>query len=55
MSEKTREVKKFQDAMYTQSLYGETIYSWMAQWPEYEDRLRQQSWGTSLVFYDITS
>ncbi len=28
MSEKTREVKKFQDTMYTQSLCGETIYKY---------------------------
>ena len=28
MSEKTREVKKFQDTMYTLSLCGETIYKW---------------------------
>ncbi len=26
MSEKTREVKKIQDTMYTQGLCGETIY-----------------------------
>ncbi len=25
MSEKTKEVKKFQDTMYTESLHGETI------------------------------
>ncbi len=29
MSEKTREVKKFQDRMYTQSLHGETIYGYI--------------------------
>ncbi len=28
MSEETREVKKFQDTMYTQSLCGETIYKY---------------------------
>ncbi len=28
MSEKTKEVKKFQDTMYTQSLCGETIYKY---------------------------
>ncbi len=30
MSEKTKEVKKFQDTMYTQSLCGETIYKFMS-------------------------
>ncbi len=29
MSEKTREVKKIQDTMYTQSLCGETIYKFV--------------------------
>ncbi len=35
MSEKTREVKKFQDKMYTQSLHGETIYEYklLGLWP----------------------
>ena len=28
MSEKTKEVKKFHDIMYTQSLHGETIYEY---------------------------
>ncbi len=28
MSEKTKEVKKFQDTMYTLSLHGETIYKY---------------------------
>ena len=28
MSEKTKEVKKFQDTMYTQRLCGETIYKY---------------------------
>ena len=28
MSEKTREVKKYQDTMYTLSLYGETFYKY---------------------------
>ena len=28
MSEKTREVQKFQDTMHTQSLHGETIYEY---------------------------
>ncbi len=35
MSEKTREVKNFQDTMYTQRLYGETIYEYklLGLWP----------------------
>ncbi len=28
MSEKTKEVKKFQDTMYTLNLHGETIYKY---------------------------
>ncbi len=28
MSEKTKEVKKFQDTMYTLNLHGETIYEY---------------------------
>ncbi len=28
MSEKTKEVKKFQDTMYSLSLHGETIYQY---------------------------
>ncbi len=34
MSEKTREVKKFQDTMYTQSLCGETIHKNIPILPE---------------------
>ncbi len=50
MSKKTRQVKKFQDTMYTihtQSLHGETIYEYIKyfQWPEYEYRLGRQVWA----------
>ncbi len=54
MSEKAKEVQKFYNTMYTQSLPGETIYEYF-QCPEYEDRLRSASFGTYLVFSDITS
>ena len=60
MSEKTREVKLFQDTMYTLTLHGETIYKYKLLglfgfheyfwYPEYEHRLCRQvgaSWGTS--------
>ena len=40
MSEKTKEVKKIQDTMYTLSLHGETIYKY-----KYEHRLRRQVWA----------
>ena len=42
MPEKTKEVKKFQDTMYTQSLHGETIY-------EYKFLVRT-IWPMDLVF-----
>ncbi len=49
MSEKTKEVKTYHDAMYTQSLHGETIYNQSMSIGCIGKR------GTSLVFPIFTS
>ncbi len=65
MSEKTREVNKIQGTMYTQSLWGETIYKYLQylyfQWPEYEHRFRKihnfyktKNWGGLISSVDCT-